>query len=285
MYSPNLIPTARAKMKSITKYKVSFSGQIQQVITFGREYIKSNFEAAVQFILKLGNGEVRRNDKVVFKNVSADLVLEYLRSYKEYSNEYGYGFISVKNWINYIANLVEKGELTNWTVVLHSVAKSNNSDAITVGQYKVYKPKRALRDTGDSSKFTYYTIKNLADPKDFAEFFEPDSKEYKSVNHYNPAVDYPGFDAKHAVLSINIVDLYEKELTEQYDSQKNKLKAKRGKLIADATNASGPTIWFPHTANYADSAVSYYVTKDYIAAENRQLEQDIKEFDEGETNE
>lgn len=285
MYSPNLIPTARAKMKSITKYKVSFSGQIQQVITFGREYIKSNFEAAVQFILKLGNGEVRRNDKVVFKNVSSDLVLEYLRSYKEYSNEYGYGFISVKNWINYIANLVEKGELTNWTVVLHSVAKSNNSDAVTVGQYKVYKPKRALRDTGDSSKFTYYTIKNLADPKDFAEFFEPDSKEYKSVNHYNPAVDYPGFDAKHAVLSINIVDLYEKELTEQYDSQKNKLKAKRGKLIADATNASGPTIWFPHTANYADSAVSYYVTKDYIAAENRQLEQDIKEFDEGETNE
>lgn len=51
-------------------------------------------------------------------------------------------------------------------------------------------------------------------------------------------MDYPGFDAKHAVLSINIVDLYEKELTEQYDSQKNKLKAKRGKLIADATNAS-----------------------------------------------
>lgn len=46
MYSPNLIPTARAKMKSITKYKVSFSGRIQQVITFGREYIKSNFEAA-----------------------------------------------------------------------------------------------------------------------------------------------------------------------------------------------------------------------------------------------
>ncbi|UKI51884.1 MAG: hypothetical protein L6V79_06925 [Clostridium sp.] len=79
--------------------------------------------------------------------------------------------------------------------------------------------------------------------------------------------------------------MYEKELTEQYDSQKNKLKAKRGKTDSRCHKCKYSTIWFPHTANYADSAVSYYVTKDYIAAENRQLEQDIKEFDEGETNE
>ena len=282
MYSPNLIPTARAKMRSTAKYKVSFSGQIQQVITFDPKYIKQNFEVAEQFILKLPKGEERRNNKVVFKNVSSDLVLDYLRSYKEYSNEYGYGFISVKNWINYIENLVEKGELTNWTVVLHSVSTSTNSSQISVGPYNVYKPKRALRDDGDSSNLKCYTIKNLSDPKDFAEFFEPNSKEYSTVKYYNPATNYPGFDAQHAIIAINIVDLYEKELTEQYDSQKCKLQGKRGKLISKAINTSGPTIWFPHTTNYKDSAVSYYVTKDYIEAERKRFESDNEEFDEEE---
>ncbi len=285
MYSPNLIPTARAKMKSTIKYKVSFSGQIQQVITFSREYIKHNLEAARKFVSKLKNGEARRNNKIVFKNVPVELVREYLLDYKEYSGEYGYGFISVKNWIQYIKQLNEKGELTNWTVVLHSVDQKSTSDSVDIDQYTVYKPKRALRDAGDSSNLKYYTIKNLADPKDFAEFFDPQSPEYANVAYYNPAAKYPGFDAKQAVISINIVDLYEKELTDQYDSENNKLKAKRGCLITSAINTSGPTIWFPHTVDYADSAVDYYVTKDYIEAERRQMESDAIEFNEEEENE
>lgn len=282
MYSPNLIPTARAKMKNIKKYRVSFSGQIQQVITFGKKHVLENYETAKRFVQKLSNGEVRENNKVVFKNVSPDLVLEYLENYKEYSNEYGYGFISVKNWINYIKNLVAKGELINWTVVLHSVLKTSDTDEVRIGNYTIYKPKRALRDVGDSRQFEYYTIKSLADPKDFAEFFDPQSVEYSTVKHYSPTINYPGFDAQHAVLSINIVDLYEKIIAEpeQYDNRNNKLLTKRGKLISNAINASGPVIWFPHTSNYENSAVSYYVTKDYIAAEKKQYEDDIKEFEE-----
>lgn len=285
MYSPNLIPTARAKMKSTTKYKVSFSGQIQQVITFGREHIKHNFDVAKAFISQLKNGEIRRENKVVFKDVSADLVLDYLRNYREYSNEYGYGFISVQNWIKYIEKLVGKGELTSWTVVLHSVSPSINADCVKIASYDIYKPKRTLRDVGDSSQFIYYTIKNLSDPKDFAEFFDPKSKEYNMVKHYNPATKYPGFDAQHAIISINVVDLYEKELTDEYNSEKMKFKAKRGRLINDAINTSGPTIWFPHATNYEDSAISYYVTKDYLAAEQKLIETESKEFEEEETNE
>lgn len=285
MYSPNLIPTARAKMKSTTKYKVSFSGQIQQVITFGREHIKHNFDVAKAFISQLKNGEIRRENKVVFKDVSADLVLDYLRDYREYSNEYGYGFISVQNWIKYIEKLVGKGELTSWTVVLHSVSPSINADCVKIASYDIYKPKRTLRDVGDSSQFKYYTIKNLSDPKDFAEFFDPKSKEYNMVKHYNPATKYPGFDAQHAIIAINVVDLYEKELTDEYNSEKMKFKAKRGRLIDDAVNTSGPTIWFPHATNYEDSAISYYVTKDYLAAEQKLIETESKEFEEEETNE
>ena len=278
MYSPNLIPTARAKMKSTVKYKVSFSGQIQQLITFDRKYVKANFNAANKFISNLSDGE-KRGNKVVFKNVSVDAVLSYLKDYKDCDMVYDFGHISIKNWVKYIENLVAKGELSNWTVVLYSLNKKTSNEA-QIGNYTVYKPERALRDFGDSSGMTYFNIKNIADPKDFAEFFDPASPEYSSVKYYDPSKQYPGFDENHAVISIYCVDLFEKIATEEFDSKTNKFKAKRGNPIEDGQNLTGPAIWFPHTKSYEESAVLYYVTKDFINLEKQQAQEDAIEFGE-----
>ena len=277
MYSPNLIPTARNKMKGIMKMKVSFSGQIQQIISFDKAHVAHNLEAARNFISLLKGGEEINNNKVIFRNVSVDKVLAYLKDYKECSKYYGFGHISIYNWIKYIENLVTKGELTNWTIVLHSLQKETSAEEDIAG-FKIYKPIRALRDVGDSSKFDCFTIKAIADPKDFAEFFKRDSKEYQTFQTFSESKKY-GFDEKNGVMAIYVVDLYEKILTNEFNHKTNKYKTKNSEFpIPNGISVSGPAIWFSDTKDFEESATEYYVTKDYLRIEEEQRKNDLIEF-------
>lgn len=280
MFSPNLSPTTRNKMRSATKIKISFSGEVQQIITFDRKYIESNFELTEKFIKSLGDGEVRSNNKIVFKNVQPQVILDYLKSYKECSSYYGYGHISIVNWIKYIENLNNSGELGNRTIILNSLAtkKSDYDNSIKVGKYVIYKPTRTIRDCGDSSKFDLYTVKTNIDPTDFAEFFDPSSDDYNNIKHFDPTKTYEGFDSNNAIMSIYITDLFEKILLKEFDSKTNKMKTERGKLILDGQSVCAPAIWFPSTKNYEQSAISYYVTKDYLEREKIEEVEDYFEF-------
>ena len=280
MYSPNLIPTARNKMKSATKIKVSFSNGIQQIITFDRKFRLQNLQLTNDFINDLGAGEVRKNNKVIFKHVSVDKILDYLRKYKDCSNYYGFGHISIENWINYIKNLKDMGELNDWTVVLSSLSgfNGNKDNLVKIGSYNIYKPTRTLRDAGDSSKFGFYTIKTNTDPSDFKEFYEPDSEEYNEIDHFDTKKDYVGFDSNHALMSIYVVDLYEKQLLDEYDPKTNKRKAVRGKKIEDAISTCAPAIWFSKTKDFEKSATMYYASKDYLDREKEDEEYDSLDF-------
>lgn len=277
MYSPNLIPTARNKMKSSTKVKISFSDGLQQVITFDRKFINDNLKLTENFIKSLENGEVRPNNKVVFRNVKVDKVLDYLRKYKDCSNYYGYGHISIANWIKYIENLQNQNELNDWTIVINSLKTKNDKSKINIGEYTLYKPTRTLRDDGDSSKFQLYTIKTNNDPTDFREFFLPGTKEYEETDHYDPEKNYIGFDSTKAVMAIYIVDLYEKKLLDEFDQKTNKQKAVRGDMIIDGQSVCAPAIWFSKTKDYEKSATLYYVSKDYLDKEKKELEEELIE--------
>lgn len=283
MYSPNLIPTARNKMKSTTKIKVSFSGGVQQVITFDRKFRDDNLTLTNNFVASLGKGEVRPNRKVVFRHVSPETILDYLRKYKDCSNYYGYGHISIGNWIKYIENLNARGELKDWTVVLNSLRTQNDSNKINIGGYDIYKASRTLRDDGNSSKFKLYTIKTNNDPTDFREVFDPNSKEYFETDHFDPEKDYPGFDSTKAVLALYVADLYEKVLTNEFDPKTNKQKTVRGKLIKDGTSMCAPAIWFSKTEDYESSATTYYVSKNYLERESLDDSEDDEDLG-GETN-
>lgn len=283
MYSPNLIPTARNKMKSTTKIKVSFSGGVQQVITFDRKFRDDNLTLTNNFVASLGKGEVRPNRKVVFRHVSPETILDYLRKYKDCSNYYGYGHISIGNWIKYIENLNARGELKDWTVVLNSLRTQNDSNKINIGGYDIYKASRTLRDDGNSSKFKLYTIKTNNDPTDFREVFDPNSKEYFETDHFDPEKDYPGFDSTKAVLALYVADLYEKVLTNEFDPKSNKQKTVRGKLIKDGTSMCAPAIWFSKTEDYESSATTYYVSKNYLERESLDDSEDDEDLG-GETN-
>lgn len=277
MYSPNLIPTARNKMRTSTKIKISFSGGVQQVITFDRKFIADNLKLTNDFISSLKRGDVLPNQKVVFRHVPVDKVLDYLRKYKDVSTYYGYGHISIGNWIKYIENLQEENELNDWTIVLNSLRTDNGKNKIDIGGYTVYKPTRTLRDEGDSSKFNLYTIKTNNDPTDFREVFLPGTKEYNETDHYDSEKNYDGFDATKAIMAIYVVDLFEKKLLNEYDIVTNKQKAIRGDEIKDGKSVCAPAIWFPKTKDYEKSATLYYVSKDYLDKEKKEAEEETIE--------
>lgn len=263
MVSPTLIPTARNKMRTAQKMKVSFSNKLVQVITFNKNNRAYNFKLTNDFINSLGDGEIRKNNNVVFKNIDASSVLKYLDDYKDSSTQ-DYGNISIKNWTNYIKKQNENNELTNWTVILHSLSNKKEGNEEKIGAYTVYKPYRTLREVGNPDKFDLYMVKVNNDPIDFRDFYDEDSKIYPTIKHRDEKTTYPGFDSKQAILAIYVVDLYEKVLLDEFDPKTNKQKATKGKIISNGISTCGPAIWFPKAENEAEAAIEYYVNKDYI---------------------
>lgn len=272
LYSPKLIPTARNKMKNSTKMKISFSGSVQQIISFDPKYCKNNLLQACNFIEKLGFGEKHKNNKVVFKCVNPELVIDFLSKYKECHESYDFGYISIKNRINYIENLNKSGELTEWTVVINSLCSISNEydNSFKIGNYKIYKPTRTLRDIGDANKFDIFNIRAAIDPSDFTEIFDENSDEYQRIKYFSPSKNYSSFSSKNAILSIYIFDLFERESTNEFDSKTNKLKTKRGKKIENGQSVCGIGVWFSKATNYENSATEYYVSKDYLDREAKE---------------
>lgn len=269
MYSANLIPTSYSKMRSSTKAKISFSEEVQQLISFSSKHVVENFKITETFINNLEEGIVRDNKKIIFKNVPCDNVLSYLKAYKD-ADEYK-GQIAIQNWINYIENVNKSGELKTWTVILSSLKTEDPGTAVKIGKYTVYKPGRKLRDIGDGAKFKTFLIKTNIDPTDFKEIFEPGSPEYLNTTHYDKTKNYPGFDATTGLMSIYIVDLYEKKLKGYKDIGNGKKKEifERGNLIKEGVSVAAPAIWFPKTNDIDKSAVLFYVNKDYLEYMNQ----------------
>ena len=263
MYSPNLIPTSRSKMKHATKAKISFSEEVQQIISFSKKHVSHNFELTKQFIESLGEGEVRSKHKVVFKNISVDTVLGYLEKYKD-ADEYK-GQISIVNWIKYIKNVNKLGELKTWTIVLNSLKEEEETRKVEISKYTIYKARRTLREEGNVDTMNTFLIKTNIDPTDFREIFDPLSEKYKTITHYDKKIKHDEFTSETGLMSIYIEDLCEKVYAGHKANSKGIKKAtyKQGAIIPSAINVAAPAIWFPQTKNIDKSAVLFYVNDDY----------------------
>lgn len=275
MYSSNLLPTSRNKMRNVTKLKVSFSNEIQQIITFDRKLIPSNFDYTLSYINNvLGEPTyvIGSSGKLVYKNVGVEKILTYLNGYKECGSYYEYGQINIKNWISYIENLVAKGELKTWTVVVSSISgnenKENKKIPVLGGKYNVYKRERILRDVGPAEEMNHYTVRVVTDPSDFKEALDRGTKEYEETELYDKTRSYKSFTSKNGLLALYIFDLYERE----FDCYKDgKMKTKRSEQpVSDGLNVCSPAIWFSKTEDYESSAVGYYVNKDYLDNNNEE---------------
>lgn len=255
-YSPNIAPTAANKMKSAKKIPVSFSGSLQQLISFDKKHIKHNYKIAQEFIRELNDPEYN-NNKIIFRNIEVIKVLNFLKLYNEVDDLLG--SISSKNWIRYIENLIQHNELKSWTIVINSNKKDRGALEKFLN-YDIYKPRRTIRS---GNKYdSILKIKALTDPTDFKEFFKSNTKIYNEIQSYKPNMYKDIFTSRHALMSLYIFDIHEKN---------NRLV---GEIIEGAQNVVGYGIWFPQTNEFKQSAI-YYINE--VARE--MIEGDGDEFD------
>lgn len=273
MYSPRLAPTSSSKMRTATKQKISFSESLQQLLSYRKEYIEYNRNITKLFLEKLGEPIVRENGNHVYKNIDVQKVLNYLGEYKECDDLVG--SVSIKNWIRYIEKLSESGELTNWTIVLHSNAI--RKDTYYDEEFRVYKNQNTDRNVNVIDSAPDFYLKAVTSPSDFKEFYDPEDEEYKTINAFKAGdpVIQKKFTKENGVLAIYSVDvhrkLFEKEIMLENGSKRKVYK--QGEILSNGEGVIGLGVWFSKASNYESSAVDYYVNPVYL----KSLEEDNEE--------
>lgn len=172
---PSMAITSAMKMGAGKPYNFSFQNTTQETVTFlikHRELLKQNIQTGKELISglsKLKEGLVHKGD-FMWKDVSAKLVLEFLRNY-EFSQKARE--VSRQYLVSYIKRQNNKNELISWDVVLPS-GNSKLEPFTWAKNVIVHKINR--------SPITEQSIRVLRDPNDIDEwqkYLKRDRKDAK----------------------------------------------------------------------------------------------------------
>ena len=252
---PNLIPTARNKMKTVQRMFISYSGKQSQTTMFDPEAVNENFETTVNFVDSLKNPKILKNNKVVFKNVEANDVINYLDKYNEAPDYQGNA--NVKYWINYIKKSIDRGEMKDWSIILTSLT-GNEGSSCKVGKYEIIKPKRNDRDAVEGNPIQLFKLRVSTNPKDFKDalYDIDDLQDVDTFSSSNPKI-IEHFTKEKAILSIQVMDVC--YMGEEYRVN-NSTRHRIGKEIENGHNIVALTMWFPKSDD-VNTEVEYYITK------------------------
>ena len=171
---PAMMITSQVKMRSGTRMKLSYAGDISETTIFYRDpnAISRNLEAARSLIEKIGveKGKIKKSC-YVWSEVKSDEITNFLAQYQTHPDARR---ANTKLLSDYITLQVNQNELTDWTVVLTSIQKNNKQKSADgkkmvtndVGEYfwglnvgSIYRD-----DVEELDKKNRYTIKRLVDP-------------------------------------------------------------------------------------------------------------------------
>lgn len=114
---PVLLVTSQVKMRSGTRMRLSYSGDISETIVFDLKKTRENWMLLRQFLKKLGLvHEGRKTGGYVWRGIKPNIVLDFLSGY----NAGDAPRANPELWSQYIRRQNEQGELTQWTVLLAS---------------------------------------------------------------------------------------------------------------------------------------------------------------------
>lgn len=263
LHNSHLMPTAANKRRSAELTKITFSGDLQQTISFSNYDKNHNRELTCNFLNELNNC-VESDRKLVYRHVPAKVVLEYLKNYKECLVR-GRGRISVLHWINYIEKLNGYNELVDWTVVLHSLKDASNKygeRSDDINGHTIIKPTRKSRSrTNDGDTFL---VKAITNPNDFLDFFDKDDPIRNKFNSYKAgdAQIRERFTPQNALLTI-----YDFDIVANEDIISNTVPGtiirKTGNVLENGEGFIGLGIWFPVSPNEENTDVSYFINEVY----------------------
>jgi hypothetical protein len=160
-----LLITARAKLRTGTKLKLSFSGSISETIMFKLDStVDANLASTADFVAGLGaHSRVVRNN-FVFDSVPADQIIAYLREFRTHPSATK---AQARMLVTYIEGRLADGELEEWTVSVISnpagPTKHPLTEALSVGTTI----RAQFPDSEDPERDTY-SIRRLLSPPDEA---------------------------------------------------------------------------------------------------------------------
>ena len=114
---PSLLVTSQVRMRSATRLRLSFAGQVSETVVFYRERdaIRGNLNATVDLLRELGDGATRKGGAFIWGDVPPSAVIRFLRAYRTHP-------LAWRANSNLLADFIEKQrqrqELTTWTVCL-----------------------------------------------------------------------------------------------------------------------------------------------------------------------
>ena len=189
--NPNLIITAKTKMRHSKIEQTSFSQEVEEIITFIKndEVIQSNFDVASKLLKNikdpLQTGPFKNDlhswkNIYLWKNIKPEFVIEFLNKYKRFSEA---RTLETTQYAKYIENLNNYDELTNWTICLHGTGSSGKYENIC----NKYNVNLMLRTPSNQRNEKKISLKVVTQPTDeFLGLEGEEIEEYKkSVENFN----------------------------------------------------------------------------------------------------
>ncbi len=269
LHSSKLMPTAANKRRRAVLTKITFSGDLQQTISFSYKDKDYNRDLLSRFLVLLGT-PLENDNKLVYHNIQVKAVLDFLKNYRECLLN-GRGRISVLHWINYIEKLSKKGELINWTIVMHSLKNENNKyndRKDNINGYTIYKPRRKSRDQTNNGEV--FLIKALTNPNDFFDFFEPNDPIRKKYTSYSAGEEdiRTKFAPQNGLLTIYDFDI----TTNEDETVGGSTTRKAGEVLPNGKGFIGFGLWFPVSNDENNADVEYFINEVFQKTTQEQSE-------------
>ncbi len=143
---PNLLITARNKMRTGTKLRLNLEGSTIEsyILHNNKKIIEQNYNHTKEFIQQLTNQDIPNNHQssFVFKNISNDLLIDFISKFQVHQDCYKFNPNII---ITHIRNSINNKKIQNWDIGLFSLKNlSENSKLIDeFGGLKIITPSRS----------------------------------------------------------------------------------------------------------------------------------------------
>ena len=209
MAHPDMMATNAMKMRYSETVSLTYRATLTETSTFpaDRQTLSANYDVTENFITTLGPATHNDLERIIWRDVSVDSVIEFMESYQTYKSS---PQANSRRIATYIRKQKDKAapELLLWNVSLVTLGRKDHNDGIPFAGYALKQISRSLKRPSDSSLF----IRRLVDKKDeLQDFSEADRQRFRDEKISNQQTRKEGIRLTHPLLSIYLLTIEDKE--------------------------------------------------------------------------
>ncbi len=260
-----LAVTAAGKMRATERIRISFSGRSMETVVFNPLHSKSNINSLKNLIIETGrdpdNGVSAKVSRYQWKNISSDLVINFLNEYK--TQDVARRVVAPEKIAEFIVQQNNFDELTNWHIVLVSNKKENRVHLAKINNLNVGSVQRTPLSKVQPDKISIGVLSNPADhildfsKKELAEIQEKYDELPTKKGGTRKVVEKATFFRQHRPVERGLLVLY---ITANRDTKSND--GTTSPYGLEGNEVVGFCISFPASENAQD--IEYVVNPVYL---------------------